>query len=162
MSALGAFCDWLSRTPISEFIQITSWVVPATQTIHILALAMVFFLMTNFDLQVMGLIARPTEPNWTRRPLPWLWWGLTVLLASGLILIVGEPRRELFSWPLRIKLVLVVVATLLTVVLSRMAARSPPPPVARLIAALTLLCWVVIVVAGRWIAYINFGEEEGL
>ena len=158
MSALRQFCDWLSNTPVSQTIQDVAWVVPATQTVHLLALATVFFLMAVFDLQVMGVLARPLGPDWTRRPMPWLWGGLALLAASGLILVLGEPKRELFSWPFRIKMLLVVAAALLTLVLSRIADR--PSASTRLIAGLVLACWVAIIICGRWIAYINFGEEE--
>jgi len=158
VSALEPFCDWLSTTPVSQTIQDVAWIVPGVQTVHILALSSVFFLMTVFDLQVMGVLARPQAPGWSARPLSWLWGGLAILAASGLILIVGEPKRELFSWPFRIKMLLVVTAALLTVVLSRLAAR-PPSAGARLTAAFVLACWVAIIICGRWIAYINFGDE---
>jgi FtsH-binding integral membrane protein len=138
-----------------------AWVVPATQTVHILALASVFFVMTVFDLQVMGVLARPKATNWATRPMPWLWGGLAVLAASGLVLILGEPKRELTSWPFRIKMLLVVAAALLTLLLSRISARRDPSPATRLMAGLVLVCWIAIIVCGRWIAYINFGDQEG-
>ena len=162
MSSLEQFCDWLSNTPVSQAIQDVAWVVPATQTVHILAIATVFYLMTVFDLQVMGVLARPQAPGWTTRPTRWLWGGLAVLATSGLVLILGEPKRELFSWPFRIKMLLVVAAALLTLVLARIAARPVPPLAARLVAGLVLVCWVAIIVCGRWIAYINFGDEESV
>jgi hypothetical protein len=159
MSWVGQFSDWLAATPPSQLIQNVSWIVPATQTVHILALASVVYLMTVFDLQVMGALARPAEPGWTRRPLPWLWWGLGVLAVSGLILVVGEPKRELTSWPFRIKLLLIVAAVLLTLLLSRLAA-ARSSLTTRVLAGVVLLCWALIIVCGRWIAYINFGDEE--
>ena len=156
--SLKEFCDWVATTPVSQFIQDTSWAVPATQTVHLLALSTVFFLMAVFDLQVMGVLARPQAPGWSRRPLPWLWGGLAVLAASGLILVIGEPERELFNWPFRIKMMLIVAAALLTVVLARAAAKPTPSAGTRITAAIVLVCWIVIVIAGRWIAYFNFGE----
>ncbi|HEV7691718.1 MAG TPA: hypothetical protein VGO52_12870 [Hyphomonadaceae bacterium] len=161
MSVVGQFADWLSNTPPSQLIQNVVWVVPTTQIVHILAIAAVFYLMAVFDLQVMGVLARPTNTGWSRDPLPWLWWGLGVLAISGLILIIGEPKRELTSWPFRIKMLLVVAAALLTLLLSRLALREPSPST-RILAGVVLACWVMIIICGRFIAYINFGEEEGL
>lgn len=159
MSLVGQFSDWLAATPPSQLIQNVSWIVPATQTVHILALAMVVYTMTVFDLQVMGALSRPIEAGWTRRPLRWLWWGLSVLAVSGLILVVGEPRRELMSWPFRIKMLLIVAAVLLTLLLARLGARESTPTT-RVLAGVALLCWTLIVICGRWIAYINFGDGE--
>ena len=39
--SLDDFCVWLEQTPLSQTIQITGWIVPALQTIHILAIAAV-------------------------------------------------------------------------------------------------------------------------
>ena len=39
--ALDNFCAWIERTPLSQAIQVTSWSVPAVQTVHILAIAAV-------------------------------------------------------------------------------------------------------------------------
>ncbi len=148
-------------TPPSQLMQDVPWATPAVQSVHIVALATVFFLMAAFDLEVMGVLARPTAPNWARRSLPWLWGGLGVLLVTGLLLVLGEPKRELLSWPFRIKMVLIIIAALSTVVLSRRAATPTPAASTRLIAAFVLLCWVLIIVCGRWIAYFNFGQDNG-
>jgi hypothetical protein len=158
---LVEFSDWLSMTPPSQMMQDVSWATPAVQSVHIVALATVFFLMAAFDLEVMGILPRPVAPNWARRSLPWLWGGLGVLLVTGLMLVIGEPKRELLSWPFRIKMLLIVLAALLTVVLSRLAAKPTPTVGTRLIAGLVLICWVLIIVCGRWIAYYNFGQDNG-
>lgn len=160
MIALGQFVDWLSNTPASQTIQNSAWIVPATQSVHILALSVVLFLMVVLDLQVMGVLARPGRATFARGPMPWLWAGLGILAATGLVLIVGEPRRELFSWPFRIKMALILIAVLLTLVLVRAGAGPEPTPSTRLTAGVVLACWALIVVCGRWIAYINFGPDD--
>ena len=37
--ALNAIWVWIDQTPLSQAIQVTNWVVPAVQTVHILAIA---------------------------------------------------------------------------------------------------------------------------
>ena len=39
--AIDNFCSWLDQTPLSQAIQSTPWVIPAVQTVHILAIAAV-------------------------------------------------------------------------------------------------------------------------
>lgn len=36
------FSEWLSQTQVSQLIQVTSWAIPGLQTVHILALAVLF------------------------------------------------------------------------------------------------------------------------
>ena len=36
---IRAFCAWLAATPLSVMLGTTRWIVPAVQTIHILAIA---------------------------------------------------------------------------------------------------------------------------
>jgi hypothetical protein len=40
-SWLTHFCAWLDHTALSQFIQGAGWIVPAVQTMHILAIAAV-------------------------------------------------------------------------------------------------------------------------
>ena len=42
-AALSDFCKWLAATPLSHTIQTTGWIIPALQTIHILARRRAFF-----------------------------------------------------------------------------------------------------------------------
>src|SRR5471030_2639964 len=89
---LNAICVWIDQTPLSQSIQVTNWVVPAVQTIHILAIAVVASSALMVDLRLMGLF-------WTDRSLkavvarflPLVWWPLLVLLVTGTIMIIGEP-----------------------------------------------------------------------
>jgi hypothetical protein len=39
--SLNAICAWIDQTPLSPAIQVTNWVVPTVQTVHILAVAVV-------------------------------------------------------------------------------------------------------------------------
>ena len=160
MAGLEAFCDWLSETPPSQLIQNVEWIVPATQTVHILAVATAFAAMAMFDLAVIGVAFRASSRAvLVRRYVPWMWGALAVLLTTGVILTTGEPRRELLNWAFRLKMLLVITAATLTGVLSTRAAQDKATTLpSRIIAALALTCWVAIIVCGRWIAYTNADE----
>jgi hypothetical protein len=88
---------------------------------------------------------------------------LIVLLLSGSTLIVGEPGRSLQNPAFIAKMSMLVAVILLTLSFQSGLKRDPrywessPGRRAggRLIAAVSLVLWVGIVFAGRWIAYIN-------
>ena len=157
-SLLEHFVDWLAKTPVSQSIKEIGWIIPTVQTIHILAIAAVVGSMALLDLRVLGIAARAQSlSSVSQRLLPWVWRALIVLLLSGLVLVTGEPGRSLVNTIFQVKMALVIVAATLTFFLQRSlqtgAAGDKAPGAAKTIAAVSLLVWVLIVFAGRWIAY---------
>lgn len=160
--SLQAFCAWLAATPASQFLQATEWIIPAVQTVHILCIAVVISAVLLVHLHTLGLAMRSqSDAQLAARFLPGLWWALAVLLLSGAILIVAEPERSLASIMFQVKMSLLIVAIILTLLyqlpLRKDAAYWKKTPVRRTnssaIAIVSLLVWVGIVFAGRWIAY---------
>ncbi len=164
MQSLESFCTWLAATPVSQAFQTTEWVIPAVQTVHILCVAAVMSSVLLTDLRLAGLGDR-SQPfaAVARRYLPFIWWPLPVLLATGTILIVAEPGRALQNPVFVLKMALLVSAAAITLAwqlpLARNASFWDGPdgrrPAARLVALASILVWVAIVFAGRWIAYIQ-------
>jgi Family of unknown function (DUF6644) len=155
-----AFCDWLSNTPISLKIQTVLWIIPAVQTVHILCVSFVMASMAMLDLRLMG-IAGKRQPisRMVDRFVPWVWRVLLILLASGAILTIGEPGRELLNWAFRTKMAMVATVSLITLAVQQLNRRDATFWENRRIASATvgvvsLLLWVAIVTAGRWIAYV--------
>jgi hypothetical protein len=157
---IQAFCDWLSNTPFSLKIQTILWIIPAVQTIHILTVSFMFSSMAMLDLRLMGLAGR-RQPisRVVSRWVPWIWLALMVLAATGAILIIGEPERELLNWAFRAKMLMVATVALITLLVERRARMSDTywetrPAAARVAGVVSLVLWILIVTAGRWIAYV--------
>jgi hypothetical protein len=156
--ALVAFCEALSATTVSQFLQGVTWLVPAVQTVHILAIAVVFASAGLLDLRLLDLAARSQSAGgMARRLLPAVWCGLAVLLGSGAVLILVEPMRALPNPAFQLKMLLLLLAVVLTGVLKASLRDDYNRPSVRLTAAVSLLLWIVVIVAGRWIAYIDPG-----
>jgi uncharacterized membrane protein SirB2 len=157
---IQALCDWLSNTHVSLAIQSALWVVPAVQTVHILCVSLVMYSVAMLDLRLMGFVSR-RQPiaRMVGRLLPWVWYSLIVLAATGVILIVGEPTRELPNAAFQAKMAMLGTVILITVVIQQQSKKNATywetrHVAARLIGLVSLLLWVGIVTAGRWIAYI--------
>ena len=164
MQALESFCNWLAATSISQTIQTVEWIIPAVQTVHILAVAAVMTSVLMIDLRLMGLRAREQSVlAVAKRFLPFIWWPLPVLLATGLILITAEPARALQNPVFLLKMGLLLLAVGLTLVcqipLGTNAAfwesSAGRRRAALLLASLSLPVWIAILFAGRWIAYVQ-------
>jgi uncharacterized membrane protein YgdD (TMEM256/DUF423 family) len=160
---VNQFALWLASTPPSVFIQEhNAWAIPAIQSIHIVGIALVMGSVLMIDLRILGLA-------WTDRTLqqttgrfgPWLSGSLWLLLATGLLMVVGEPVRELVSFSFWAKMTLVAIGALVAVAFQRALRRHEAQwegtlvhkPSIKALAVLTFLAWVCVIFLGRLIAY---------
>jgi uncharacterized membrane protein SirB2 len=156
---IESFCDWLSNTSVSLTIQTVMWIIPAVQTVHILCVAIVMSCMAMLDFRLIGIAGRrQSVSQMVSRFVPWVWGALPVLLTSGLVLIIGEPARELLNPYFRAKMAMLATVTAITFIVQRKNKKNASYWEGRRVAAacvgsLSLLLWVGIVTAGRWIAY---------
>ena len=149
---LDDLSGWLEATAISQSLRSLAWAVPGLQTVHIVAMAVVVVFGGLLHLRVLGLAGRRHAlPALGQRLLPWVWRALVVLAITGVLQVVAEPQRELLNTVFRIKMLLVLGLVVLTAWLSLRLAQGAAP--GRWAAALSMLCWIGIVIAGRWIAY---------
>src|SRR4029079_18510188 len=95
MKPIDAFCWWLEHTALSQKIQSVDWIVPAVQTVHILAITVVAASALMINLRVLGVFSadRPLQEV-SARFLPLVWWPLLVLLASGAIMSSRATARS--------------------------------------------------------------------
>jgi hypothetical protein len=165
-AGLSEFSKWLAATPLSHTIQAVGWIIPTLQTIHILSVAVVFSSAILVDLRIWRLLGRDEPlPEVARRFLPAIWPVLLILLITGSLLIIGEPRRSLLNSTFYLKMALLAVAILLTAGMQRSMSSSPDfwdrdrtrRIAGQVAATVSILVWCGILFAGRWIAYTQAG-----
>jgi Family of unknown function (DUF6644) len=164
LQALDSFCNWLAATPFSQAIQTIEWIIPAVQTVHILAVSAVVTSAVMIDLRLLGIGGRDQPvAAVAKRFLPFIWWPLPVLLVTGAVLIVAEPARSLENPVFILKMALLVLAAIVTLVCQIPLRRDRAfwelsngrRRAARAIAVASIPLWVAIIFAGRWIAYVQ-------
>jgi hypothetical protein len=138
---------------------------PIVQTVHLLAIAAVMGSIVLIDLRVLGL-ALPSQgqAELVRRLMPWTWWALPCLAASGLVFIVARPARYLFNPVFGLKFAMLAPAVALAWIFQRASARDAGfweqsrgrRMLARAVAAVSLALWMGVAMAGRWIAYVDY------
>ena len=157
---------WLAATPLSHTIQANGWVIPTLQTIHILSVAVLFSSAILVDLRFYRALQRDVPlADVARRFLPTIWPVLLILLITGSLLIIGEPRRSLLNNTFYLKMALLAVAVLLTLALQWSLRVAPEfwerdrrrRIAGQLAATVSILVWCGILFAGRWIAYTQVG-----
>jgi hypothetical protein len=156
------FAEWLQATPLSVWIQSTTWIIPFLQSIHIVMIGVVFVSSLMVSLRVLGRV-RADEPFpavW-RRFAPWMWTGITVMAITGAPLIVAEPVREFYAVSFWVKMALIVTGIACVTVMDHafrpagQGSQALPEfsSGAKVVAAATILIWVGVVFFGRAIAY---------
>jgi uncharacterized membrane protein YgdD (TMEM256/DUF423 family) len=157
------FALWLATTSPSVFIQEhNAWTIPAIQSVHIVGIALVMGSVLMIDLRILGLAwADQTLRQTTRRFGPWLTGSLWLLLATGLLMVIGEPVRELVTFSFWLKMTLVAIGALVAVLFQRTLRRHERQwedtlvhrSSVKALAIVTFLTWACIIVLGRLIAY---------
>jgi hypothetical protein len=138
---------------------------PIVQTVHILSVAAIMGSIVLIDLRVLGL-ALPSQrtSELVRRLMPWTWGALPVLAASGLVFVCAQPTRYLSNPVFGLKFAMLAPAVILAVVFQRGNTKNSGfweqsrwrTASARAIAACSLMLWIGVVMAGRWIAYAEY------
>jgi hypothetical protein len=164
-ATLSDLSKWLAATSLSHMIQTTGWIIPALQTIHILCVAVLFSAAVLVDLRIWRLLQGDVPLlDVGRRFLPVIWPVVLILLITGSLLIIGEPRRSLLNISFYIKMALLAFALVLTGLL-QWSLSSPGfwdkdggrCVAGRLAATASILAWCGIIFAGRFIAYTQAG-----
>ncbi|HWK64089.1 MAG TPA: DUF6644 family protein [Rhizobiaceae bacterium] len=150
------------QNPISLAMASSSWVVPAMQSLHIMAIAVVFFSVLTVAMRLLGFAwAGQSVRQTADRFAPWILGALIVLAFTGLVLILAEPVRELMAVSFWLKMALLVLAIIISLRFTRSVRCSPvyqdqngqADASTRRVTIVTVGVWIAIIFLGRFIAY---------
>jgi hypothetical protein len=150
--------DW----PFALWLQSHFYAIPAFQTVHILAIAVLFASTLMLSLRVLGINGRDQSlADSLQRYRPWIWSAVLALMASGIVLLISEPVRNMINAIFWMKMILLAVAVVFSLafqhsIRARMATwdASPDGHVSLRVGAVAIvLLWCAVMAGGRWIAY---------
>jgi hypothetical protein len=156
---------WLSQTSLNGFLREQLGFLAALQAVHIMAVAMVGSSVLMIDLRLLGVAERSqTVTEVARRFVPWLWGGLVVLTLTAIPLIIAEPQRDLTNWTFQLKMAMIALGVAITISFVRSLhytnhtsadrhSNGSSTALTHTLAIFTLVLFVAIAVAGRWIGY---------
>jgi hypothetical protein len=156
------FADWLAETPLSKSLQDHLWVIPTSQSIHIVAVSLVFASACMINMRILGMGRRGRSVSQLSATLvPWMWRGLAVLLFTGLIQTVAEPVRQFVTPAFWAKMTMILIVATMTFLYARAVRRNAPawdaaasrPSAAKAFAVVSTVLWLAIIVCGRFIGY---------
>lgn len=160
---MNDFAVWLSTTVPSVFIQTHEvWMIPVIQSLHIIGIGLAVGSALMMTLRVLGWAGTDQTVLATQARFgPWLTGALCLLLASGGLLIVAEPVRELVTISFWVKMVFVATLTAMAVAFQSSVRKQQQHweqtlvrrPGVRLAAILVFVVLGCIILLGRLIAY---------
>jgi hypothetical protein len=146
----------IQANPISDALNSSEWVFPIAECFHIAAFAWSIGMIALVDFRMLGVgIRRSSVAQIAKATAPWTLIGLAVVLLSGPVLFLSDPRMYLYNPSFQFKMVALVVALIFNYTIHRKVAYSDnSSAIARvLVGAVSLLLWISVVFGGLFIAF---------
>jgi len=134
----------------------TGWLYPLANLVHVLGAALVVGAIATFDIQVLR---NPrTAPIVPHTAIPVAVVGLVFQAASGVVLLSAEASTLVKNPAFQFKMAMLIFALGNVAVFHRRFGRAlkggAPLDGARTLAAVSLASWILVLLAGRSIAYL--------
>jgi hypothetical protein len=159
---LTPFLDWLQGSALAMYIHNYKPAFTTIQLVHVVAVSLVIGTIAIVDLRLLGFAStkRPFR-ELARAVLPWTWAAFVIAAVAGALLFISQATEYASKTVFQIKLFIMLLAGINMLVFELITARDAqewetkpvPPPAARLAGAISLSCWVLIVLAGRWTGF---------
>jgi len=159
---------WLSlaamieSTALATWLRSSAWGYPAVESVHLLGLALLVGSAIAFDMRLLG-VASPLPVHLVARfLLPLARIGFAVAVVSGAVLFTMQARTFAVMPLFFVKMGTIAIAVTNTLIFHRgvftsvgdwtHAVRAPRQ--ARRAAVVSLVCWTLALVCGRFLAYV--------
>jgi hypothetical protein len=156
----------------SQVQEVSTWLLgnipglpPILQTIHLLGIAAIMASVLMMNLRILGL-AVPSQriDEMAIRLRIWAVGGVAAIALSGIWFVLARPNRYFFNPVFQIKFALLPLALLSSYLIFQRTLRFPgywehSPRrllLAKFLALISLLLWLTVAMAGRWIAYSEY------
>ena len=153
----------LEQTPIGSSVRESLWLFPAVETVHLLGMTVLVAAVGTFDLRLLGLAIRGMRVSELARKLfPWAWTAFAVQVVTGFLLFSSEATKMVVNPAFRIKMILIGLGGIHAFIFRWIACRDmtgweperETPKRAKIAGLVSILLWVGVVAAGRWIGFI--------
>jgi len=159
--------DWLQGMAIATAIRESALVYPILLSLHLTGMALFGGMILMTDLRLLGIaMTKRSVSDVVGGLRPWKHLGLTMVVICGALLAWSKIA---LYWPnpyFKLKLILLTLVTIHALVFRNSVYRNPEldrtgiPGSAKFAAVLSLVLWIGLVSAGRWIGYWEPEKEK--
>lgn len=156
------FLQWLYDTHFSGVMRESLWAEPIVETIHVLTLTLFLGFAVMLDMRLLGVVLKRRRMSEVLAQFnPWLFAGFAVMIVTGVLLFCGDPISFWTTTFFKVKMIMLVLAGLNVLIFNATIGRkvaqwdmdARTPGAAKVAAIVSLTLWVLIIAAGRGIAY---------
>ncbi|CDO38673.1 MULTISPECIES: DUF6644 family protein [Novosphingobium] len=152
----------INDLPLSAGIRENASAFPLLESLHVLAIAIVFGTILIVDLRLFGVAShRRSAQRLTAELLPYTWVAFVVAAITGTLMFMSNPVSYANNTQFLVKLGFIALAGLNMIWFHSTAYRRiaewdedmPPPTAARISGALSFILWTTVIFLGRWIGF---------
>lgn len=156
-------CKWLDQTAVGAAVRESLWLFPAIETLHLVGMAALLGTVAVLDLRLLGwAMRRERVSSLVGKLLPWAWAGFGVQVVTGGLLFSSEAVKVYSNPAFRLKMLLILLAGIHAFIFHWIVYRDVAnwddsallPLKAKLSGFASILLWVGIVAAGRFIGFV--------
>lgn len=155
--------NWLASSWLNGLMTNISWMFPLMETIHFLGLTIMFGALLVVDLRVVGLV-KFLNMNEAMKYIPVAIGAFCLNLGSGIAFLCADPFAYFPNLGFQWKMGMIVIAGLNALwfwfgehaELKQLADGQDAPFRAKVIALASIVIWIIVIVLGRMIPYLEF------
>jgi hypothetical protein len=164
LQAVIAFMGWVEKSWVAILVSQSTYGFSALDMFHVAAICVVFGMIAVLDLRLIGVAFRDyAVTDLSRQVLPWTWASFAVAAITGALMFTGQAVKYSGNFAFQTKLALMALAGANMLVFHFLTYRGvakwdrgTAPLAGRIAGAISLLCWIAVVVYGRFTAYYMF------
>ena len=144
----------IEASALGQAIRESTWLFPAIESTHLLALALLGGSILIMSLSILGWGLKTPVADLYKSAHRYLNAAVIVLLITGVLLGISEPVKLYGRQAFWVKMISLAIALLVTYfVFNPLVRRGASGPGLRSVTVLTMAAWLLVAMAGRWIGF---------
>jgi hypothetical protein len=144
----------IEASALGQTIRESTWLFPAIESTHLLALALLGGSVLIISLAVLGIGLKAAPAEIHRSAHRYMNGAVIVLLITGVLLAISEPVKLYGRQAFWVKMSSLAIALLITYfAFNPLVKRGASGAGMRGVTVLTLAAWLIVAMAGRWIGF---------
>ena len=144
----------IEASALGQTIRESTWLFPAIESTHLLALALLGGSILIMALSILGWGLKTPVAELYKSAHRYFNGAVIVLLITGVLLGVSEPVKLYGRQAFWVKMISLAVALLLTYfAFNPLVKRGASGASLRSVTVLTIASWLMVAMAGRWIGF---------
>jgi hypothetical protein len=157
--ALLPIFEWHNNCWLGTTISNSIWLFPLVETIHILAMAIMFGGLLVLNLRLLGIgMKRQPLPLLAQTLLPFINWGVVIMLLSGYAMFASGPMKYYSNDGFKFKMVALLAVLIFQYTIYKSSVKKDDAQrstgLSFIVSLLSFGLWFLVGAAGRAIGFV--------